>query len=173
MPMYGERLAAAMSRAVVTILWHAAWRAALPWRRVLRQLPQPAVMVGAAAGALATPLALLLNRIRPLFMAKAGVTAAVGALLASATTAAVGATPAVATPTPATSLDGPRCCRATTAAAMAGAAAGALATPLALLLNRIRPLFMAKAGITAVTRRVRATETVTIIGKCFASPGIT
>ena len=93
--MYGERLAAAMSRAVVTILW----RAALPWRRVLRQLPQPAVMVGAAVGA----------------------------------------------------------------------AAGALA----LLLNRIRPLFMAKAGITAVTRRVRATETVTIIGKCFASPGMT
>ena len=31
-------------------------------------------------------------------------------------------------------------------------------------LNRIRPLFMAKAGLT-LTRRVRATETVTIIEK--------
>src|SRR5262252_3168119 len=39
-------------------------------------------------------------------------------------------------------------------------------------LNRIRPLFMAKAGLT-LTRRVRATETVTIIGKRYASPGIT
>jgi len=39
-------------------------------------------------------------------------------------------------------------------------------------LNRIRPLFMAKAGLT-LTRRVRATETVTIIEKRYASPGIT
>jgi len=52
--MYGERLAAAMSCAVPELIAGAMlaailaavtmvirWRAALPWRRALRQLPQP------------------------------------------------------------------------------------------------------------------------------------
>src|SRR6516225_3024626 len=54
MPMCGERLAAAMSRAVpvsiagamlaaitVVVTMVIQWRAALPWRRELRQLAQP------------------------------------------------------------------------------------------------------------------------------------
>src|SRR6516225_1407859 len=79
MPMYGERLAAAMSCAVpvsivdamlaaitVAVIIVIRWRAALPWQRALRRLPQPDGAATPAATALMiitarTPLTLLLK----------------------------------------------------------------------------------------------------------------
>ena len=117
------------------------WRAALPWRRALRQLPltRGVTMFMAPAGLMVVRWrkrqllhpdgAPALTRGVTVFMAPAGITPLVDRWLL---------------------LDPD----------------GAPAT------NRRLTMFMAPAAIT-LTRRVRATETVTIIGKRYASPGIT
>src|SRR6516162_4248059 len=135
MPMCGERLAAAMSRAVpvsiagampaaitVAVTLVIQWRAALLWRRALRQLPQP-------------------DGVGTNLTTAAATTAAVGTLPASASRGTtVFMAPAALTallPTPAIT------------------AAWALATALMPLtvaspLNRGITMFMAPAGITAL-----------------------
>src|SRR6516162_6325730 len=155
MPMCGERLAAAMSRAVpvsiagampaaitVAVTLVIQWRAALLWRRALRQLPQPDgagtnLTTAAATTAAVGTLPASASRGTTVFMAPAALTALLP-------------TPAitVATHIAATSPGGRRCSRATTAA-------WALATALMPLtvaspLNRGITMFMAPAGITAL-----------------------
>jgi len=122
-------------------------------------LPQPAVMVGAAVGAV-PPSASALSRGVTMFMAPAGITVAQWRALRQL-------------PQPAamvTAADGASAIARGLTVFMAPAGL-TLRLPWLLLdpdgapaLNRIRPLFMAKAGLT-LTRRVRATETVTIIEK--------
>src|SRR6516225_3530512 len=106
MPMYGERLAAAITVAVTTAI---RWRAALPSRRALQQVPpQP-------DGA--------------------------GISLTTAATTTAGMATATATPTAATSPDGRRCFRATTAATVLATITGLM--PLADTLDTTVPMLLA------------------------------